>query len=251
MTPVLDFRLDGRTALVTGASRGLGRAIADALHELGATVYGTSRDGDSAVRIAERYGTAPVRLDIGDLEATTDAVGALFAGGAGIDLLVNNAGMNIPEPAVSVTADSWDAIYAVNVRSVFFLSQAVAKEWIARGTRGAMVNVGSQAGSVAIENRAAYGSSKGAITQLTRNLAYEWAPRGIRVNAVAPTFVRTELTASTLAESGFAEELLKRIPLGRWGEPEEVASAVAFLLGDGASLITGHTLMADGGYSIH
>jgi 2-deoxy-D-gluconate 3-dehydrogenase len=248
---MLNFRLDGRAALVTGASRGLGRAIADALHELGATVHGTSRDARAAAEIAARYGTPALVLDVGDIEATADAIEELFRGDAGIDLLVNNAGMNLPQPAVSVTAEAWDAIYDVNVRSVFFLSQAVGRAWIAAGVRGAIVNVGSQAGSVAIEDRAAYGSSKGAITQLTRNLAYEWGPHGIRVNAVAPTFVRTELTASTLAQGDFADELLSRIPLGRWGEPEEVAGAVAFLLGDAASLITGHTLMADGGYSIH
>lgn len=248
---MLNFRLDGRTALVTGASRGLGRTIADALQELGATVYGTSRDAASAAQIGARYGTTPLVLDVGDVEATAAAIEELFQSGVTVDLLVNNAGMNIPQPAVAVTTQSWDAIYAVNVRSVFFLSQAVGRAWIDRGIRGAIVNVGSQAGSVAIEDRAAYGSSKGAITQLTRNLAYEWAGHGIRVNAVAPTFVRTELTASTLAEGAFADELLSRIPLGRWGEPEEVAGAVAFLLGDAASLITGHTLLTDGGYSIH
>lgn len=248
---MLDFRLDGRTVLVSGASRGLGRTIADELRDLGATVYGTSRDARAADEIAARYGTAPLCVDVGDVDDAAATVAELFRSGVALDLLVNNAGMNLPQPAIEVTTAAWDAIYSVNVRSVFFLSQAVAREWIARGTRGAIVNIGSQTASVAIEGRAAYGSSKGAIAQLTRNLAYEWAPHGIRVNTVAPTFVKTELTAGTLADGDFARELLSRIPLGRWGEPIDVAGAVAFLLGDAAGLITGHTLMTDGGYTIH
>lgn len=246
-----DFRLDGRTALVTGAVRGLGRAIADELAALGATVYGTSRDAESARAIAERYGTRPLAVDVNDVEATAALIAELFADGAGPDVLVNNAGMNAPQPATEIAPETWDAIHGVNVRSVFFLSQAIGREWIARGIRGAIVNISSQTGTVAIEGRAAYGSSKGAIDQLTRNLAFEWGAHGIRVNAVAPTFVRTELTASTLADGDFATELLSRIPLGRFGEPEDVAAAVAFLAGDAAAMITGHTLMVDGGYTIH
>ncbi len=248
---MLDFRLDGRTALVTGAGRGLGRAICDGLHELGATVYGTSRDARSAEQIAERYGTTPLHVDITDPAAAETAVTRLFDDGVGPDILVNNAGMNIPQPAFEVTSEAWDAIYDVNVRSVFLLSRAVGRQWIAHGIRGSIVNISSQTGTVAIEGRAAYGSSKGAVDQLTRSLAFEWGAHGIRVNAVAPTFVRTELTASTLADGAFARTLLSRIPLGRFGEPEEVAAAVAFLAGDAASLITGHVLMVDGGYTIH
>lgn len=248
---MLNFRLDGRTALVTGAGRGLGRAIADELRDLGATVYGTSRERGSADEIAARYGTRPLLVDVNDADETAALITQLFYEGITPDILINNAGMNAPQPAVDVTAAAWDAIYAVNVRSAFFLSQAVAREWIARGTAGTIVNISSQTGTVAIEGRAAYGSSKGAIDQLTRNLAFEWGAHGIRVNAVAPTFVRTELTASTLADGEFAQELLSRIPLGRFGEPSDVAGAVAFLAGDAAGLITGHTLMVDGGYTIH
>jgi 2-deoxy-D-gluconate 3-dehydrogenase len=159
--------------------------------------------------------------------------------------------VNAPAPALEVTPEDWEAVQGTNVRGLFFISQAVARGWIERGVRGAIVNVGSQAGLVAIEDRAAYGSSKGAVAQLTRNLAYEWAPHGIRVNAVAPTFVRTELTASTLAAGDRAEVLRSRIPLGRFGEPDDVVGAVAFLLGDAAAMVTGHTLVVDGGYTIH
>lgn len=246
-----DFGLDGRTALVTGASRGLGRAVADGLRALGATVYGTSRHAAEAAVIAERYGTEPVVLDVADIEATARTIRQLQEHGAAIDLLVNNAGTNAPQPALRVTPESWDAVYDVNVRGLFFASQAFAQTCVAAGTPGAIVNIGSQAGLVAIEERAAYGSSKGAVAQLTRNLALEWAQYGIRVNGVAPTFVRTELTESTLARPEFAEQLLSRIPANRFGEPEDVVGPVCFLLSPAAALITGHTLVVDGGYTIH
>ena len=248
---MLDFRLDGRTALVTGAGRGLGEAIADGLASLGATVYGSSRDEATARRVAERYGTTPVVLDVADVSAVEATVLRLQEAGAAIDLLVNNAGVNAPAAALDVTPEMWDAVYATNVRGLFFTSQAVARTWVESGVRGAIVNIGSQAGAVAIEERAPYGSSKGAVAQLTRNLALEWAPHGIRVNTVAPTFVRTELTASTLARGDLAEQLLGRIPMGRFGEPDDIVGAVAFLLGDAASMVTGHVLMVDGGYTVH
>ncbi|MDF2442349.1 MAG: hypothetical protein JWR01_552 [Subtercola sp.] len=246
---VIDLRLDGRTALVTGAGRGLGRAIADGLAELGATVYGTSRDAASAEAIASRYGTSPVVLDLLDAHGIRSALSALDAV-AEVDLLVNNAGVNVPQRALDVDPDSWDLVFDTNVRGAFFTSQALAAGWVRRGVAGTIVNVGSQAGSVAIEERAAYGSSKAALAQLTKVLALEWAPAGIRVNAVAPTFVRTELTESTLSDPAWAAELLARIPLGRFGDPEDIVGAVAYLSGRQSSLVTGHTLAIDGGYTI-
>lgn len=247
---MVNFRLDGRTALVTGASRGLGRAIADGLRELGATVHGTSRDTTAAADIARRYGTRPLVLDVASLGSIHALGDWLLSDGRSVDLLVNNAGVNTPQPALDVDSESWDAVYRTNVRGLFLVSQAMARHWVANGTRGAIVNIGSQAGAVAIEDRAAYGSSKAAVAQLTRNLAFEWAAYGIRVNNVAPAFVRTELTATTLAHGAWADELRSRIPLGRFGETDEVVGAVAFLLGPTASLVTGHTLFIDGGYTI-
>ena len=247
---MLDFRLDGRVALVTGAGRGLGRAIADTLRELGATVHGTSRDAATAETVAERLGTPPLVTDMTDTASLEALVATLFDGGTGIDLLVNNAGVNIPKPSIDVTEGDWDAVLDTNLRGTFFLSQAVGRRWLAEGRRGSILNIASQAGIVGIEERAAYGSSKAALIHLTKVLAVEWAGAGIRVNAVAPTFVRTELTASTLDRPDWAAELLGRIPLGRFGEPEDIVGGVAFLLGDAASLITGHTLVIDGGYTV-
>lgn len=244
-----DLRLDGRTVLVTGAGRGLGAAIAQGLADLGAVVYGSSRDAEEAARIAERYGTEPVVLDVTDAQSAAGVVSDLTAS-AGIDLLVNNAGVNVPQAALDVDSEAWDIIHGTNSKGLFFVSQAVARVWVEKGVQGAIVNVGSQAGSVAIENRVAYGSSKAAAAQVTRNLAFEWGRYGIRVNAIAPTFIRTELTESTLTPD-FAEALLARIPLGRLGDPEDVVGATAFLLSDLSRMVTGHVLFVDGGYTIH
>ncbi len=245
-----DFRLEGRKALVTGAARGLGRAIADALAESGATVYGTSRDAASARQINERYGTPSFPFDITRIKDLPGFTESLMQESDGIDLLVNNAGVNVPKPALELTAEDWDTVFDTNLKGSFFLTTAIAQHWIDRGIPGAIVNVASQAGIVGIEERAAYGTSKAGLIHLTKILALEWAPAGIRVNAVAPTFVRTELTASTLSRPDWAAELLSRIPIGRFGEPDDIAGAVAFLLSDAAAMITGHTLAIDGGYTI-
>ena len=245
-----NFRLDGKKALVTGAGRGLGKAIADDLAESGATVYGTSRDAATARQISERYGTPPLAVDLSSTGNISGFAESLHRASGGIDLLVNNAGVNVPKPALELTEDDWDTVFDTNLKGTFFLTTALARHWVAAGTPGAIVNIASQAGIVAIEERAAYGTSKAGMIHLTKILALEWAAAGIRVNAVAPTFVRTELTASTLSRPDWAAELLSRIPIGRFGEPEDVAGAVAFLLSDAASLITGHTLAVDGGYTI-
>jgi NAD(P)-dependent dehydrogenase (short-subunit alcohol dehydrogenase family) len=239
---VVDFGLDGHRALVTGAGRGLGRAIADGLAELGATVYGTSRDPSTAREIAQRYGTAPQVLEMSDVDVMREFVVGLQEQSGGIDML--------PKPAVELTSEEWDSVLDTNLKGSFFLSTAMATTWLESGTSGSIVNIASQAGVVAIEDRAAYGTSKAGLIHLTKVLALEWARAGIRVNAVAPTFVRTELTASTLDRPDWAAELLRRIPVGRFGEPEDVVGAVAFLLGGAASLITGHTIVVDGGYTI-
>jgi NAD(P)-dependent dehydrogenase (short-subunit alcohol dehydrogenase family) len=243
---MIDFALTGRTALVTGASRGLGLAIADGLAELGATVFGTSRSAAESARIAERYGTTPCPLDVSRPETFAAFADEL----PDVDLLINNAGTIVPAAAVDVRVEDYDTVMDVNLRGTFFLTQAFGRRWIAAGTEASVVNIGSQTGTVAIEERSVYGASKAALDNLTKNLALEWAPHGIRVNAIAPTWIRTELAELTLSRAELAERLLARIPLGRFGDPVDVVGAVAFLAGPMAKLITGHTLMIDGGYTI-
>lgn len=247
----MEGTLSGKTALITGAGRGLGAAIADLIVAEGGTVYGTSRDLETAERIAERYGTIPVTMDMRSVTSIREATERVTAHAGTVELLVNNAGVNVPQPALEVDPETWDLVQETNVRGTFFTSQAMGRYWVERGIPGSMVTISSQAGLVAIEDRANYGGSKASTIHLTKQLAFEWARYGIRVNAVAPTFVRTEFTAVTLADPERAERLLSAIPLGRFGEPEEIATSTVFLLSDAASLITGHTLVADGGLTIH
>lgn len=243
---MIDFSLAGRTALVTGASRGLGQAIADGLAELGATVHGTARSADAAAEVGARYGTPPCPLDL----ARPESFAAIADRLADVDLLINNAGTIVPAAVLDVRVEDYDAVMDVNLRGTFFLTQAFGRRWIDAGTEASVVNVGSQTGTVAIEERSVYGASKAALDNLTKNLALEWAPHGIRVNAIAPTWIRTELAELTLSKADLAAKLLARIPLGRFGDPVDVVGAVAFLAGPMAKLITGHTLMIDGGYTI-
>jgi 2-deoxy-D-gluconate 3-dehydrogenase len=165
-----------------------------------------------------------------------------------IDILVNNAGINISKPALEVTEQDWDRVLDVNLKGVFFCSQAVARGMIQQKS-GKIVNVASQNGVIGYYNRAAYCSSKAGVVNLTRVLAIEWASRSINVNAVGPTFVRTPLTEKLFQEESFKREVLSRIPLGRLGKPEDVAGAVVFLSSPAADLITGHTLLVDGGWT--
>jgi NAD(P)-dependent dehydrogenase (short-subunit alcohol dehydrogenase family) len=243
----MSFRLDGRRALITGGSGGLGRAIADGLTELGARVSVTMRDAGTVARLADRYESAYV-LDVLDVASIRHVVDDVWERGP-IDVLVNNAGVNRPAPAMEVTEDAWDEVVDTNLRGAFFVAQAVARRMIEAGTGGSIVNIGSQAGSVGIEQRAAYCSSKGGVTQMTKVLALELAEHRIRVNNVAPTFILTELTRPTLENPELRDEFLSRIPLGRFGEAEDVAGAVAYLAGDMASMVTGHTLLVDGGWT--
>jgi NAD(P)-dependent dehydrogenase (short-subunit alcohol dehydrogenase family) len=243
--------LAGKTALVTGAKGGLGAAIADELHDQGAKVFGTSRNIEDAELIASKYGTSPVVLDISDTGSIKTSLKSLWDSEGPVHLLCNNAGINAPQAALDVDEHLWQRVMDTNVNGTFFTTQTLARYWVAEGIHASVVSIGSQAATVAIEERVAYGSSKAAMAHMTRVLAFEWGQYGIRVNAVAPTFIWTDLTASTLGHPGMEEKLTSRIPLGRLGVPADVAPAVAFLLSEQASLITGHILAIDGGYTIH
>ncbi len=243
--------LVGKSALVRGANGGLGAAIAADLHARGLRVFGMSRNRDDAEMIGERYGTRPVQLDVRDPEQANARVNDLWASDGPIEFLRNNAGVKAPQPALDVDRDSWRSVIDTNVTGTFFVSQAMACQWVQSNIAGSIVNISSQAGTVAIEDHVAHGSSKAAVSHMTRVLALEWGSQGIRVNAVAPTFVRTDVTQSTLNRPGMGVKLTSRIPLGHLNVLEDITGAVAFLFGDEASLITGHVTAIDGGYTIH
>jgi NAD(P)-dependent dehydrogenase (short-subunit alcohol dehydrogenase family) len=245
----LSFRLEGKVALITGASRGLGAGIADALREAGATVVGTSRHPESAGQVAEQLGSIPVVMDVIDVSSVQRGIERVASEFGRLDLLVNNAGLNIPQSVFEVDESSWDSVINTNLKGTFFAAQAAARHMAERGEGGRIINVTSQAGVVGIEERSAYGASKGGALALTKVLAIELAQHGITVNAVAPTFIDTELTRSTLEDPEWRERILSRIPLGRVGEVEDVAAATLYLASPAAAMVTGHTLLVDGGWT--
>lgn len=243
------FSLDGKTALVTGASRGLGAGIANALKEAGAEVVGTSRTEESAAEISEHLGTEPIVMDVTDVSSVRNGVDKAASSLGRLDILVNNAGLNVPQGVFEVDEESWDDVMSTNLKGTFFAAQAAARHMVEGGVGGRIINVGSQAGVVGIEERSAYGASKGGVTILTKVLAIELAEHGITANTVAPTFVATELTRSTLEDPEWRERILSRIPMGQVGEVEDVAAAVIYLASPAATMVTGHTLLVDGGWT--
>jgi NAD(P)-dependent dehydrogenase (short-subunit alcohol dehydrogenase family) len=245
----LSFRLDGKVALVTGASRGLGAGISDALKQAGATVVGTSREWGSAEQVAGRLGSVPVAMDVSNVASVRAGVDRVASEYGRLDILVNNAGLNVPQGVLDVDEASWDAVLDTNLKGTFFCAQAAARHMVDRGEGGRIINVASQAGVVGIEERSAYGASKAGVVLLTKVLAIELAQHAITVNSVAPTFIATELTRTTLENPAWRERVLSRIPLGRVGEPEDVAAATVYLASPAAALVTGHTLMVDGGWT--
>ncbi|MGJ4845301.1 SDR family NAD(P)-dependent oxidoreductase [Leifsonia sp. Le1] len=248
-------QLEGRRVLVTGAARGLGRAIAVASAAAGADVALGVRDETAVSGLVAEIAALgrralPVRMDVTDLPQSYAAVDRAIEEFGGLDVLVNNAGGGVPDrPIEEYTVDVFDSLIDLNVKSTFFLSQYVGAHFIANGG-GSIVNIGSQAGSVALPGEAVYCLSKAAVAHLTKSFAVEWGVHGVRVNCVAPTFVRTDGTEEMLADPAFEADVIDRIAaLHRIGEPREVADAVVFLASDGASLISGETLHVDGGWT--
>jgi 2-deoxy-D-gluconate 3-dehydrogenase len=250
------MRVDGRVALVTGAGSGLGQAIAIGLAQAGADVALTELPGREAaaaetvqaVEAAGRRGGA-WPLDVTRLAMIAEVVGAVLERFGRIDILVNNAGINIPRLALEVTEDDWDRVLDVNLKGAFFTAQAVARAALVPQGGGKVVNIASQNGVIGFHHRAAYCSSKAGLVNLTRVLALEWAGYRINVNAVGPTFIDTPLTRPMFEDAAFRAEVLGRIPLGRIGRPEDVAGAVVYLASSAADLVTGHTLLVDGGWT--
>ena len=249
------FDLGGSTALVTGAGRGIGRATALALANAGADVALGLRDvaaaDDDLVREIEGMGrrALPLSMDVRDLGQIDAAVTATVAAFGRLDILVNNAGLGPANPAEDVTEDDFDVTIDVNVKGVFFASQAAGRQMIRQGF-GRIVSLSSQAGLVALPTESVYCLSKAAVSHMTRCLAVEWGRHGITVNAVAPTFIHTDGTKSDLADPAFEADTIERIAgVHRIGEPMDVAGAIVFLVSPAASLITGTTLLVDGGWT--
>ena len=244
------FRLDGKVALVTGAGRGIGRAIARALAAAGAEVLLTSRTPAEleavAGEIAAEGGAArPLPFDVTRSAAVREAI----AGLARLDILVNNAGANRPQPFLEVDEATLDFLIDLNLRSLFVVAQAAARLMAGVGG-GVIINMSSQMGHVGSElNRTVYCATKHAVEGLTKAMAVELAPQGVRVVSIAPTFIMTPLTKPFLAEDAFREWVLARIPRGRVGTVEEVAQAVVFLASPAAALVTGSSLLVDGGWT--
>lgn len=252
MTESDDRVLAGRHALVTGAGRGLGRACALALGRAGAGLTLMARSADEleeAVAEARALGM-DAHAVVGDITDPSDVQRAVDAAQRHGDLhvCVNNAGVNRPRPALETALDDWDLVLETNVRGTFLVCRAVGAALVARGRGGRIVNMSSQLGIVGYPGRVAYCTSKHAINGMTKALGLEWAEHGITVNAVAPTFIETPMTERVLADPEFRADVLRRIPLGRLGTPEEVAAAVVFLASPQASLITGTILPVDGGW---
>jgi len=249
---ILDaFRLDGKVALVTGAAAGLGAAIAVALAEAGADVacHGNAREPDATCEAIARLGrrTAAVSGDLVDREVSRTLVETTARELGPIDILVNNAGTIRRAPAVNYSEDDWDAVIEVNLSSVFRLSQQAGKEMIERG-QGKIVNIASVLsfqGGIAVP---AYAASKGALAQLTKALANEWAAKGVNVNAIAPGYMRTDNTLALQRDETRNRQILERIPAARWGNPTDIAGAAVFLSSSASDYVHGHVLVVDGGW---
>jgi NAD(P)-dependent dehydrogenase (short-subunit alcohol dehydrogenase family) len=244
------FRLDGRRALVTGGGRGIGLAAAAALAEYGAEVTLCARNlaelEEAAAAIRARGGVAHVlALDVTDTAAVARAVEAA----APFDIFVNNAGTNRPKSVVDVTEDDFDVVMDLNVRAAYFAAQAVAKRLVATGRPGSIINISSQMGHVGGAKRSLYCASKWAMEGFTRSMALDLAPHGIRVNTLCPTFIETTLTRPYFEDTKFRNDVLAKIKLGRLGQVEDLMGPVVFLASDASSLMTGSSLLVDGGWT--
>lgn len=250
-------KLIGQWAMITGAGRGIGAEIAEHFAEAGASMILTelpeflANAEHEAERLQRLYGVEVLcrPLDLRSVEDIEQCVRSIEAEVENIDFLINNAGVNLLSPALNLSQEQWDFVVDINLKGTFFLTREVAKTMV-RNKRGSIVMIASQHGVVGNENRAPYCASKAGLIHLTRALAAEWAKYGIRVNAVSPTFVITEANEQVIGDHQFQRTNLPRIPLRKFAVPEDIANSVLFLATDSASMITGHNLVVDGGWTV-
>jgi NAD(P)-dependent dehydrogenase (short-subunit alcohol dehydrogenase family) len=248
------FDLEGRTALVTGASKGLGKAIVMALAAAGADValYARNKEDLEAVKasvqaLGRRAETFCV--DVLDKRAVDESVKAGLEAFGHVDILVNNAGVNVRKPVLELTPEEWDLVIDTNLKGYFLMAQAVVPSMLARGS-GKVINMASILGTVALPTQLAYASSKGGVIQMTKVMALEWAKQGVQVNAIGPTYFETPLVAQLRNDPERFNFIVDRTPMGRWGQPEELAGIVIFLASRASDFITGQTIFIDGGWTI-
>lgn len=243
------FSLEGKIALVTGASRGIGYGLSKALAEVGARLAVSARDEKLLAELASTLpGSLVVPMDMRDVGSIRRGVAQVEQHFGRLDILVNNAGLGRNCPALDVTEAEWDELNDVNLKGLFFCSQAAAKGMIARGS-GRIIHMSSQASVVGIVDHAVYCATKGGLNQLTRVMALEWSKHGVNVNAVCPTFIYTPGTAERLDRADYRENVLRRIPANRIGDISDVAGAVIYLASDAAKLVSGSCLLVDGGWT--
>ena len=238
--------LDGQVALVTGAGRGIGRACAEGLADAGAMVVAVAR---SEQDLAKLEAHASGRIETWSADVSDEAFIARVESIEGLSILVNNAGANRPQPFIDVDAESLDFVINLNVRAAFRVAQAVARAMLAQGIQGSIVHMSSQMGHVGSPQRTVYCMTKHAIEGLTKAMAVELAPQGIRVNSVAPTFVETPLTKPMLDDPEFREYVFSMIPMQKLASFDDVVAAVLYLVSPGAGSVTGHSLKVDGGWT--
>jgi NAD(P)-dependent dehydrogenase (short-subunit alcohol dehydrogenase family) len=241
------FRLDGRRAIVTGAGRGIGLAAAAALGQAGAEVTLVSRTSSEVEEAAAMIGTTATAavLDVSDISA----VKAFFADRPAFNILVNNAGTNRPKPMWDVSEEDYHAVYDLNVKSAFFVAQACVQKMIAEGAQGSLIHMGSQMGHVGGPNRSLYCGSKWALEGMNKAFALDLASHGIRSNTIAPTFIETPLTKPYFDDPAFKAHVLSKIKLGRVGKVEDLMGAILFLASDASALMTGASMVIDGGWT--
>lgn len=248
------FKLDGRIALITGGTGGLGRVMAEALAQAGALVAITSRDQkkaeETAFKLTEKTGKKALGLgvDVTNSEQVNAMVQSVIDEFGRIDILINNAGINIRKPIEDFEDEEWDLVQETNLKGPFLCSRAVAKQ-MKKQQYGRVINLSSMLGSVGLEERGAYCSSKGGLIQLTKVLALEWGPHNITVNAVCPGPMATELNTVVMNNPEANKQFVDNIALGRWGKPEELTGSIIFLASDASSFMTGSSLVVDGGWT--